>query len=274
MRFNNSRHEALKILGLTAATGAIGFATLQASPAHAYASELALPPENLAKLLLDEVQNQADIGPAADLPDGAITANSDPAHIEALQTRLQWAALSNEKPSGTWTNDTTAGVKKLQWKLNKKQTGKADAATVKALAKVATSDKLDKKCAQSGNVICVDKTQKVARFLTDGKVIKTFHVNIGPEKGDKNYRKYSATREGQFKIGAKEKNSVSSLYGYSMPYWMQFDKGIGFHYSKYFDTASYQDASMGCVILGSKAEARWLFNNSDVKRTKVVVYSS
>lgn len=274
MRSKNSRKEAFKVLGLTAATGAVGFATLQASPVLAAAAELTLPAENFAKLLQTDSADNPATPESTPLPSRAIAANSSPDDISALQTRLQWAALSNEKPSGSWTDETTAGVKKLQWKLAKKQTGKADAKTVKSLDRISTTNTIDKKCTQGADVLCVDKTQKVVRFVSEGKVVKAFHVNIGPEKGNKNFGRYSATREGQFKVGAKEKNSVSSLYGYSMPYWMQFDNGIGFHYSKYFDQASYKDASMGCVILGSKVEAKWLYTHSDVKRTKVVVYSS
>ena len=273
MSSKSSRREALKIAGLTAATGALGFATLQSSPVHAYTAELSLHNERFAKLLEEEAANALP-AKVPDLPAHAISAKSSSDDITALQTRLNWAGLSDEKPTGTWTEDTTAGVSKLQWKTASKRTGVADADTVASLTKIATTDKLDNNCYTAKTVLCVDKTQKIVRFVQDKKVIKTFHVNIGPEKGDKNFKKYSATREGKFKIGDKQVNSVSSLYGYSMPYWMQFDQGIGFHFSKYFSQTAYSDASMGCVILGNKQEAKWLYDNTDTKTARVVVYSS
>lgn len=273
MRSRNPRREALKVFGLTVATGAIGFATLQLAPAQAYPTGLGLPDENFATLL-NQVRGQAENPAPIPLPARAITPKSSSDDIRSLQEHLKWAGLSNEEPSGTWTEQTSAGVKQLHWKTNTEQTNRADTASVVALSKLATTDKLDKNCTKKGTVLCVDKTQKVVRYVTNGKVLRTVHINIGPEKGDKNYRKYSATREGQFTIGEKKKDSVSTLYGYPMPYWMQFDKGIGFHYSKYFNAAGYQDSSMGCVTIANKADAEWLFNNTDMASAKVVVYSS
>lgn len=265
--------EATKIAGLTIAVGALGIATLQSTPAHATTNELGLHAETQAKLLIEDFSKAAEENVPA-LPLRSISPKSSQEDITALQARLKWAALSEEEPSGTWTAKTTQGVKKLQWKMAKKQTGKAGTKAVAYLAKTSTTGQLDKKCSTKGNVLCVDKTQRVVRFVSKGNVMKTFHINIGPERGDKNFGRYSATREGSFKIGDKQVNSISSLYGYSMPYWMQFDKGIGFHYSEYFSQSGYKDASMGCVILGSRAEAKWLYRNTDQKTDRVVVYSS
>ncbi|MFZ1362252.1 MAG: L,D-transpeptidase family protein [Candidatus Nanopelagicales bacterium] len=273
VQFKLVHKEALKVTGLTVAVGALGVATLQSPPAYATTNELGLVSESQAKLLIEGTDAAAEANVPA-LPKGAINANSSQEDITALQARLKWAAFSDEEPSGTWTTKTTDGVKKLQWKMAKKQTGKADAKAVAFLSKTATTGQLDKKCSTKGDVLCVDKTQRVVRFVSKGKVVKTFHINIGPERGDKNFGRYSATREGSFKIGDKQVNSVSSLYGYSMPFWMQFDKGIGFHFSKYFAQSGYTDASMGCVILGSRAEAKWLYQNTDQKTARVVVYSS
>ena len=111
-----------------------------------------------------------------------------------------------------------------------------------------------------------------AVIVKDGTVIRTFDINIGPEQGDPKFGQYSSTREGVNPIRSKQVLSVSTSYGYEMPYWMGFDGGIGFHYSKYFDQTGYQDTSMGCTILRSEDDARWLFNNTPMG-TKVVVYS-
>lgn len=273
MQLKPVQKEALKVAGLTAAVGALGVATLQSPPAYATTNELGLYTETQARLLIEGADAAAEAQVPA-LPKGQIDAHSSPADITALQARLEWAGLSDEQPSGTWTTKTTDGVKKLQWKMAAKQTGKANAKAVAFLDKTAKTGQLDKKCFRNTDVLCVDKTQRVVRFLSKGKVVKTFHVNIGPERGDKNFGRYSATREGSFKVGEKNVNEVSSLYGYSMPFWMQFDKGIGFHYSKYFAQSGYKDASMGCVILSSKAEAKWLYQNTNLKTARVVVYSS
>lgn len=206
------------------------------------------------------------------LPTGAIEANSLPTLISDLQERLQWVASLDAEPNGTYGPETTKAIKHFQNKHQLKETGRADAKTVATVSKVAGTGFVDPRCDRKGITLCVDKTQLVTRYVKDGKVLRTFDINIGPERGDPKFGQYSSTREGVNPIRSKQVLSVSTSYGYEMPYWMGFDGGIGFHYSKYFDQTGYKDTSMGCTILRSEEEARWLFNNTPMG-TKVVVYS-
>ncbi len=205
------------------------------------------------------------------LPSGPITADSGRDLISALQIRLRWVASLNSGPTGSFDPETTAAIKHFQEKQRLKQTGLADAKTVSRLIATARDGFIDPRCTGEGITLCVDKTQKVTRYIKDGVVIRALDTNFGPEKGDPKFGQYSRTREGVNPIASKERLSVSSSYGYQMPYWMGFDGGIGFHYSKYFHQVGYKDTSMGCTILRDEAGAKWLFENTP-KGTKVVVY--
>lgn len=206
------------------------------------------------------------------LPVEPVDANSSADQIAALQLRLRWVGSLAEQPSGVWNDATVEAIKHFQRKHNRgKASGVADEKTVKELAALAGNGALDPRCLTNGIVLCLDKDQKMIRYVKAGQVIREFDMNIGPEKGDPKFGAYSSTRLGSFRIGNKQVSSVSSLYGYVMPYWMQFDKGIGFHYSEYFKKSGYKDSSMGCTITNNKADAKWLYDNSPLK-TRVIVY--
>lgn len=206
------------------------------------------------------------------LPAAPIAATADPALIRDLQTRLTWVASLRSEPTGVWGAETTAALKHFQEKHQLKVTGRADGKTVSRLSAVANDGSIDPRCQRTGITLCVDKTQKVTRYVKNGEIVRTFDTNFGPEKGDPKYGQYSSTREGVNPIRSKSRLSISTSYGYQMPYWMGFDGGIGFHYSAYFDQSGYSDTSMGCTILRSESEARWLYNNTPMN-TRVVVYS-
>lgn len=208
----------------------------------------------------------------APLPEAAITDASDPALISDLQTRLGWVASLKTPATGVFGPETVAALKHFQEKHQLKQTGAADTKTVAKLNVVAPDSSIDPRCERKGVTLCVDKTQKLTRYVKDGEVLRTFDTNFGPEKGDPKFGQYSSTREGVNPIRSKSTLSISTSYGYAMPYWMGFDGGIGFHYSAYFDQTGYSDTSMGCTILRSKSEARWLYTHTPLN-TKVVVYS-
>jgi peptidoglycan hydrolase-like protein with peptidoglycan-binding domain len=225
--------------------------------------------ETAAQLVTLSAATVAPEAPA--LPAATVAKDSAPELITALTTRLQWVG-SLDAATTTWTPSVSAAVKNFQEKQGLKRSGAANTATVTQLTKAAGDGSIDPRCLQPGIRLCLDKSQKVTRYVKDGVVIRVMDTNIGPEKGDEKFKQYSSTREGVSKIGDKQVNTVSNLYGYSMPYWMQFDGGIGFHFSKYFSQDGYQDTSMGCTTLRSKADAKWLYKNSP-KGTKVVVYS-
>lgn len=241
----------------------VGFAILQTQPAGA-AEQNRFPLESAAWLA---PTTQA---PAA-LPSLPVNAQSSSAEISALQIRLEWTGLTADWTDGTLDRATATAVKSFQSRQRMKPTGRADATTVARLESVARDGKLDSRCGGEGITICVDKTQKVTRYLKDGKVIKIMNAQFGPEKGEKGFGQYSRTREGVFKVQEKQRHTVSNMYGYDLPWWMQFDGGEGFHYSGYFDQAGFKVNSYGCIISDSKADSAWLFDHTP-KGTKVVVY--
>jgi len=206
------------------------------------------------------------------LPSSAVEPTAQPSLIVELQERLRWVGSLHAEPSGTFDSQTASALKHFQDKHHLKKSARADAKTVATLSRIAGSGFIDPRCDRKGITLCVDKTQLVVRYVKDGIVIRTFDVNIGPEQGDPKFGQYSATREGVNPIRSKQVLSISTSYGYEMPYWMGFDGGIGFHYSKYFDQTGYSDTSMGCTILRSEEDARWLFNNTPMN-TRVVVYA-
>ncbi len=203
---------------------------------------------------------------------GPIGRGSAPERVVALQTRLTWAGITTP-PTGGYGATTAASVRRWQEKRNMPATGRADAATVRSLANAtSTNGLIDPRCHQPGVTICVDKTEKVLRFYVDGTLEKQFDVNVGPERGQKEYGRYSSTRVGSFTIVSKERFKVSSLYGTPMHYFMPFDGGIAFHNSRYFLEAGYQNSSYGCVTAGPVADSKWLFDHAAVG-TRVVVHA-
>ncbi|MEI8084132.1 MAG: L,D-transpeptidase family protein, partial [Actinomycetes bacterium] len=205
------------------------------------------------------------------LPAGLISPLSDPTAIEALQLRLSWTGLSGFSTAGTWDEGTTVAVKRFQWKHKLKQTGVSDETTTETLRAVARDGQLDPRCMTPGITICVDKTQKVTRYVKDGQVVTVMDSNYGPEKGNPHFGDWSATREGSFRIFFKNKNAVSSLYGFTMPDYMAFDGGEGFHFSGWFKQSGYKDVTQGCIVTNDRAASRWLYDNTP-KGTPVIVY--
>lgn len=202
---------------------------------------------------------------------GAITKKSRRAKIERLQIQLGWAGYEWLWVTGVMDGGTALALQMLQGKYLLPVTGKADAKTVKKLVSVAGDGKLDPRCLGDGVTLCVSKDQRVTRYVKNGRVLKTLNTNFGPEKGHPKYGMYSATREGVFRTFDRQESTVSTLYGYVMPFWMGFDGGIGFHYSAYFDETGYIDTSMGCTTIADYAGMKWLYDNSPLG-TKVVVY--
>ena len=136
---------------------------------------------------------------------------------------------------------------------------------------VAGDGTLNPGCTKPGIILCVNKTQKVLRYVQDGKILLTLDVNVGPEKGDKWYGQYSATRAGNFHVFHKARMEYSNSYGTPLPWFMQFDNGIGFHFSEFFKAEGYKNSSYGCVTPRDEAGAKWVYQHTPMN-TSVVVY--
>ncbi len=195
---------------------------------------------------------------------------SPASEIKGLQQRLAWTGLSIEA-TGSWDEMTGAALDRFQAKQRFRPAPIADRKVVARLIEVAGDGSLDPRCLGPGITLCVDKSQKITRYVRDGQVIESVDSNFGPEKGDPAFGRYSVTREGVFRIFYKKENSTSTLYGTPLPYFMGFSGGEGFHYSAYFDQSDYADTSMGCIISNDRRKSAWFFANTPMK-TKVVVH--
>ena len=113
--------------------------------------------------------------------------------------------------------------------------------------------------------ICVDKTQKLVRYVVRGTPRLTLDARFGFSGAD--------TREGTFRVNSKSRDHHSSLYRTWMPFAMFFSGGQAVHYSPYFARDGYSGGSHGCVNLRDFDNARWLFDRVPVG-TRVYVYRS
>lgn len=209
--------------------------------------------------------------PAA-LGTGAITAASSSTRILALQLRLAWVGTAGAPASGAYDARTADAVQRFQAKHELSVTGRADARTVATLARVSRrGPAVDPRCTSVPVAVCVDKTQKVLRFVRDGVVVRTLDANFGPEKGEKGFGTYSRTREGSFTVYRRSADHVSTGYGTPMRWSLFFDGAEAMHFSDYFRRGGYSIRSFGCVDVGSFEGARWVFRNSPVG-TPFIVY--
>lgn len=209
-------------------------------------------------------------GDAGTLGMTAVSPSSAPARIEALQTRLTYAGTT-VPVSGEYDARTVAAVKHFQEKHRLPQTGTADARTVATVQRVTKRGaQLDPRCSVTGPAICIDKSQKVLRYVHNGRTLTTMDANFGPEKGQKEFGRYSVTREGSFRIYKKAVHHVSTGYGTPMPYAMWFDGAEAIHHSEYFRAAGYANSSQGCATTRDLATLRWVFAHTPVGTPAIV----
>ncbi|MEU1277737.1 L,D-transpeptidase family protein [Streptomyces sp. NPDC005805] len=197
--------------------------------------------------------------------------------VRELQARLAQIGWFDDKPTGSYGPVTTTAVKGFQGKRGLPATGSTDEVTWQKLLGMTTKPtraeldgkdvekpkaKLDPRCME-GRVMCISKTTRTLSWMIDGKVLSTMDVRFGSQ--------YTPTREGEFKVGWKSRDHVSTLYDTPMPYAMFFSGGQAVHYSSDFAARGYNGASHGCVNVRDKAGIAALF---DQVRTgdKVVVY--
>ncbi len=183
--------------------------------------------------------------------------------VKQVQQRLVWTGLPL-KVTGTYDAATVTAVKKFQVKQSLKSTGRVDKTTYTRLAQVTRrGPKLDPRCSGATHILCIDKDQKVLRYLVHGKVVMLLDVRFGSPA--------LPTREGVFDIYAKSRFHVSTLYHTPMPYAMFFSGGQAVHYSMFFHAVGYAGASHGCINVRDMASMVKLFDEVPIG-TKVVIY--
>lgn len=184
--------------------------------------------------------------------------------VREVQARLRQIAWFFEAPTGTYGPATAAAVKGFQGKRGLPQTGKTDSVTWQRLLNMthepgkwelyAAGDqpaaKPDPRC-MTGRVMCISKTSRTLRWMTDGRTLSTVDVRFGSQ--------YTPTREGEFSVTFKSRHHVSTLYDTPMPYAMFFSGGQAVHYSSDFAATGYNGASHGCVNVRDEGKIAALF---------------
>lgn len=188
--------------------------------------------------------------------------------VRDVQDRLRWMGYAIYQPNidnARVGESTVAAVKRFQTKFGYSGTGVVGPRTWALLRDLSGEvGGLPKACAGQPS-ICVDKTQKLVRYVVKGKVQLTLDARFGFYG--------AATREGTFRVNSKSRDHYSSLYRTWMPFAMFFSGGQAVHYSPYFARDGYNGGSHGCINLRDFAKARWLFDHVSVG-TRVHVYRS
>ena len=114
-------------------------------------------------------------------------------------------------------------------------------------------------------VICIVKTQKLARLGRNNKVVVVADARFGSES--------NPTYEGTFQVTWKDRDHTSSLYHTWMPLALFFNGGEAVHFSPYFKAVGYYGHSHGCVNIRDWSKATAFFDNTPVGTTVVVYHS-
>lgn len=133
------------------------------------------------------------------------------------------------------------------------------------LKKLYGNGKLPKPCRSKGLILCTDKTQLVLRMMRNGKQLLVTDVRFGSE--------LNPTRNGNFRVYAKDRFLISDLAHTPMPFSLFFSGGQAIHYSPGFHRDGYNGASLGCVNVGKFKVAREIYETAPVG-TRVLVYRS
>lgn len=183
--------------------------------------------------------------------------------VSTIQKQLSGVGKTSPQ-TGVFDKETRAAYKLWQRKFGYWPSGVVTGKQATLLKKLYGTGKLPVIC-RDGKVLCVDKTQLVLRAMKNGKQQMVTDVRFGSSE--------TPTRNGKFNVYAKQRYLISDLSGTPMPYSLFFSGGQAVHYSPGFHRDGYNGSSLGCVNVGSKKTAKWIFNNYDVGNT-VYIYRS
>ena len=129
---------------------------------------------------------------------------------------------------------------------------------------------LPKSCLKERQVLCIDKTAKLLRYVLKGKVVQTLDVRFGVPGLE--------TPTGSFRVWYKDRYATSGINGPDaprapMPYALFFNGDIAVHYSPTFAASGYYPGggSHGCVNVADLQGVSWLYDQIPVG-TLVHVY--
>jgi lipoprotein-anchoring transpeptidase ErfK/SrfK len=131
---------------------------------------------------------------------------------------------------------------------------------------------LPKSCLKERQVLCIDKTSKLLRYVLKGKVVQTLDVRFGVPGLE--------TPTGSYRVYYRDRYATSGINGPDqprapMPYALFFNGDIAVHYSPTFAASGYYPGggSHGCVNVADLQGVSWLFDQIPVG-TLVHVYWS
>jgi len=208
--------------------------------------------------------------------------NSQGLNVRKLQQQLIWLDFDID-----WKEQLTARVGETTVKALQEVTTKyfwdsqsrVDGSLARRIRLLAgTIGDLPAACMGAGIHICADKTQKLVRWVEDGKVMLTTHVRFGVMDGEHD------TPEGSYNVYLKSRDAVSQINCIpkmydgclaSMPFALFFNGDIAVHFSPTFSAYGYYPGggSHGCVNVRSQEDAIWMFDHTP-EGTPVLVYSS
>lgn len=194
--------------------------------------------------------------------------------VHKAHYRLGWLGYdlrTKEVANDFFGRSTKAVVKQFQRKFFLPINGKLNKDTWKMLDKVGDRvGKLPKACLKERQVLCIDKTSKLLRYVLKGEVVQTLDVRFGVPGLD--------TPTGSYRVWYKDRYATSGINGPNtprvpMPYALFFNGDIAVHYSPTFAASGYYPGggSHGCVNVADLKGVSWLFDRIPVG-TLVHVY--
>jgi hypothetical protein len=205
-----------------------------------------------------------------------LTLNSRGKGVVRLQQSLAWLGYDinrRERQEARLGATTQAAIEAIQVKFFWARERRVRASVASKIATIAGEiGALPAACTTVGLSLCIDKTQKVLRYVRDGKVLLTTDVRFGVPGLD--------TPEGTYTVWFRWENATSGIAGPDqprtpMPYALFFNGDIAVHHSPTFAAYGYYPGggSQGCVNVASLADSQWVFRNTPAG-TRVHVYSS
>ena len=193
-----------------------------------------------------------------------------------LRVKLTELGYYEGPTTGRLSTAAVNAVLRYQRSRDLPATGTAGEQTWYALAseQPARSEDLPPECTSPGVVVCVDQAHDTLRWLRDGEVIRTVKVRTGGFTTEPKTGKWRVhpTVNGFYRVYNKHRNPKSENYGSgAMPYSVMFDPNMYFHYSSDFARHGYATSSHGCVNIGSKDDAVWVFENTPID-ARVLIY--
>jgi peptidoglycan hydrolase-like protein with peptidoglycan-binding domain len=196
--------------------------------------------------------------------------------VHKAQYRLDWLGYdlrNKEIDNDFFGRSTKAAVKNFQRKFFLPINGKLNKDTWKMLDEVGDHvGELPKSCLKERQVLCIDKTSKLLRYVLKGKVVQTLDVRFGVPGLE--------TPTGSYRVYYRDRYATSGINGPDqprapMPYALFFNGDIAVHYSPTFAASGYYPGggSHGCVNVADLQGVSWLFDQIPVG-TLVHVYWS